>query len=711
MLWARMSSAIGRQLFRHAPKTLLAYSKASKAERSTPVNRSRRNTSKNILFCRGQWAVARVQMNLLSPVSQVNYRTSRTLFQKDTSLLDAIQGYSGPVFRTLIPPARPPARSIPGFSQVRIVLDDAVDRRVFSGISRFPAPSSRRCSQSPSSTLKTSLLRAAQISSQLTTARRPITRSHLNGDLDESIHAKYVTIALFLPTRSILSSQIPLSLSLSPVSHKGVANIRDMVATQSVRSCATPRNAWFTVNVIISCLRTVRLHVHSLLLQSRYLTRQWSRDIWAAKRAMEQSRNARAVKTGDPRVNPPISGILRYDSHVRKSGNGSTLNLIRFALIGCARLCLVSDWIPLAAEFSYWPSCRQASRFTRLRLRRTTRLSPRRTGFESRRVGSRIFARWNRAMRCRCRRGFLGDLPPLAVSLKWCSMLTFIGSLHLDLFTHADRRVPLLHMYRRVRLQFCIATCSVTSTVARTRLVSVLSREGRLKREHLEKTRLSKARCPARYPLARNPGESAESRTQLGGDDTYKTPYDRVKRCRGRKISIKASERVNADVFTQNKRPCPQHSHTKCIFILESLCFDNFNHSHYRPIKHADSAEEVLNVCTRREDARRDAKEGDLKANGLYITTAAGNPGRTHNGGLRTWSLCPCSARPGDVDIRASRPYTRDAACSVTVALDPEARDRALRAMLTYEPAPLHERRCLLCTVTVALDPEARDRA
>ncbi|KAJ8869169.1 hypothetical protein PR048_030739 [Dryococelus australis] len=37
--------------------------------------------------------------------------------------------------------------------------------------------------------------------------------------------------------------------------------------------------------------------------------------------------------------------------------------------------------------------------------------------------------------------------------------------------------------------------------------------------------------------------------------DTNKTPYDRVKRCRERKINIKAPERVNADVFTQNKRP------------------------------------------------------------------------------------------------------------------------------------------------------------
>ncbi|KAJ8894536.1 hypothetical protein PR048_007193 [Dryococelus australis] len=47
-----------------------------------------------------------------------------------------------------------------------------------------------------------------------------------------------------------------------------------------------------------------------------------------------------------------------------------------------------------------------------------------------------------------------------------------------------------------------------------------------------------------------------ERASQKQSSDTHKTPYDRVKRCRGRKVNTKASERVNADVFTQNKRPC-----------------------------------------------------------------------------------------------------------------------------------------------------------
>ncbi|KAJ8888515.1 hypothetical protein PR048_008006 [Dryococelus australis] len=56
------------------------------------------------------------------------------------------------------------------------------------------------------------------------------------------------------------------------------------------------------------------------------------------------------------------------------------------------------------------------------------------------------------------------------------------------------------------------------------------------------------------------------SSAAVQSSDTHETPYGRVKRCRERKINIKASERVNIDVFTQNKRLCPQHSQTQFLF-------------------------------------------------------------------------------------------------------------------------------------------------
>ncbi|KAJ8875025.1 hypothetical protein PR048_022915 [Dryococelus australis] len=66
---------------------------------------------------------------------------------------------------TRLPPRRSGFKSRlgnSGSSHVGIVPDDAVGRRVFSGISHFPTPSFRRCSipQSPSSALNTPMLRA-----------------------------------------------------------------------------------------------------------------------------------------------------------------------------------------------------------------------------------------------------------------------------------------------------------------------------------------------------------------------------------------------------------------------------------------------------------------------------------------------------------------------------------------------------------------------
>ncbi|KAJ8877109.1 hypothetical protein PR048_021561 [Dryococelus australis] len=39
------------------------------------------------------------------------------------------------------------------------------------------------------------------------------------------------------------------------------------------------------------------------------------------RRCMEQRRNEIAGETGDPREIPPTSGIVRHDSHLRKSGS------------------------------------------------------------------------------------------------------------------------------------------------------------------------------------------------------------------------------------------------------------------------------------------------------------------------------------------------------------------------------------------------------
>ncbi|KAJ8873543.1 hypothetical protein PR048_024361 [Dryococelus australis] len=68
-----------------------------------------------------------------------------------------------------------------------------------------------------------------------------------------------------------------------------------------------------------------------------------------------------------------------------------------------------------------------------------------------------------------------------------------------------------------------------------------------------------------------------ERASEKQSSDTHKTQYNRVKRCREREIIIKASERVNVDVITQNKRPCPRHSHTP--FFIEKAASGHTQHA------------------------------------------------------------------------------------------------------------------------------------
>ncbi|KAJ8880531.1 hypothetical protein PR048_017001 [Dryococelus australis] len=77
-----------------------------------------------------------------------------------------------------------------------------------------------------------------------------------------------------------------------------------------------------------------------------------------------------------------------------------------------------------------------------------------------------------------------------------------------------------------------------------------------------------------------------ERAPQKQSSDTHKTSYDRVKRCRERKINIMASELVNVDVFTQNKRPLshvgivPDDAAGRWIFLRDLPCIPSLLHIH-----------------------------------------------------------------------------------------------------------------------------------
>ncbi|KAJ8867788.1 hypothetical protein PR048_031593 [Dryococelus australis] len=83
----------------------------------------------------------------------------------------------------------------------------------------------------------------------------------------------------------------------------------------------------------------------------------------------EQRRNANARGTGDPRENPPTSGIARYDSHMRKSGRDRAETRTWFALAGAfcnpeSKVCFAKGQSLNVAErdlrkdYCYVTSCR-----------------------------------------------------------------------------------------------------------------------------------------------------------------------------------------------------------------------------------------------------------------------------------------------------------------------------------------------------------------
>ncbi|KAJ8883139.1 hypothetical protein PR048_014979 [Dryococelus australis] len=161
----------------------------------------------------------------VSPVFCVSYRVG----DEETSLMmhlitrvfspDAVRGDSEPNVSdanwrlACSPPTKANNALIPGpvtpeFSHVGIVPDDAAGRRVFSGIPPFPPLLTfRRCSThltSPSSALKISMLRAAQISSL----------THLLGLIGPFIFPGRLTGVVFL---HILHEELPLLLGDIPL--------------------------------------------------------------------------------------------------------------------------------------------------------------------------------------------------------------------------------------------------------------------------------------------------------------------------------------------------------------------------------------------------------------------------------------------------------------------------------------------------------------
>ncbi|KAJ8874600.1 hypothetical protein PR048_025466 [Dryococelus australis] len=162
-----------------------------------------------------------------------------------------------------------------GFSQAGIVPHNAVGRRVFSRISRFPPPlnsGAAPCSlRSPSSALKTSLLRAAQISSLFTHSCRD--RKNFTKSIQENTDVQHV-YKMKSPLQSA-EDHIRFHGPLNEGAHR-VSSVRRVRIRRPAPSCHVfPRavneidRARMKGNVLSSHLLPIYLHFNHQTLGER----------------------------------------------------------------------------------------------------------------------------------------------------------------------------------------------------------------------------------------------------------------------------------------------------------------------------------------------------------------------------------------------------------------------------------------------------------
>ncbi|KAJ8869365.1 hypothetical protein PR048_030940 [Dryococelus australis] len=205
---------------------------------------------------------------------------------------------------------------------------------VFSWISRFPDPCISTLFHthlaSPPLALKTQMSRAAQISllqstwESKETVLDPYFTNHLG---DTGMVPRSWTQRALGDWRKGRLSDIPLPAFPS---HRRMTNDTEAYLTLSTRTCkrCIMLRPWLQVK---SFGNTQASRKKQRIFHRKYVAKhiQGHLQITASEhwRTVERnagcnevSQNARAGKTGDPRENPPTSGIVRHDPHLRTSG-------------------------------------------------------------------------------------------------------------------------------------------------------------------------------------------------------------------------------------------------------------------------------------------------------------------------------------------------------------------------------------------------------
>ncbi|KAJ8898324.1 hypothetical protein PR048_003684 [Dryococelus australis] len=161
-------------------------------------------------------------------------------------------------------------RVTPGCSYGGIVQDDAADRRVFSGFSRLPRPFI------------------------------PVQpHTHLSHPYRLSRPRFFVPP---LSLRAFGGDSLLNFLRAQEGAHNQLRSTRTLVRNTPHTECVWKLNVMYSTD-------------DNLKIKKKYCE-----SMRVIEASMQQRRNERAGETGDTRENSPTSGIVRHDSHVRKSG-------------------------------------------------------------------------------------------------------------------------------------------------------------------------------------------------------------------------------------------------------------------------------------------------------------------------------------------------------------------------------------------------------
>ncbi|KAJ8888698.1 hypothetical protein PR048_008190 [Dryococelus australis] len=269
-------------------------------------------------------------------------------------------------------------------------------------------------------------------------------------------------------------------------------------------------------------------------LQSMVTAHAFAKPTWRSEVSMEQHRNEGAGETGYPRENTPTSVIVGHNSHMRKSNPLRLGDHPEMSLNPSLRRAPNSqDILVPALHLSYSPSWGEEEGLCDVSRSRCCQLF---TGY-SRREGEEG---QRQSSECVC----LGE-GKVEVGHPHRAGRHITGVLELESSVSSVSRFYSKHHF-----------------VARFIAVDFLTKLNTISAYTCQK---AKSKYRNRIQL--------ERASKKHSSNTHKTPYDRMKWCRERKINIKASEHVDLDVFTQNKRRMQESCRTMQLIDMFSQAY------------------------------------------------------------------------------------------------------------------------------------------